>query len=129
MAESLKIDRTEVDKLADTLVHAAQVAPGEARKVVQKGALKIKTAARASISDSKHFPRLAGAITYETTESDTTITAEIGPERGRPQANLAHIPEYGNSKTPARPYMLPAGEAEAPRFEAAMQALKVPGLE
>lgn len=129
MADSLRFDRSEVDQLADVLANAAGVAPDAARAVVQKGALNIKTDARGRIAGSRHFPRLAAAITYETTVTATGASAEIGPEHGRPQANLGHIPEYGTSRTPARPYMAPAGQAEQPRFERAMQDLKVAGLE
>lgn len=129
MPQSLKFDNDEVAKYADLLVHTADAAPVEVRKVVEKGALNIKNDARRRRSRSRHFPKLARAITYETHMTPSGAWAEVGPEQNRPQGNLAHIPEFGSLRTPPEPYMRPAAERELPRFERAIEALGVKALE
>ncbi len=129
MPESLRFDSADVAKYADLLVDAAGVAPVEARKVVAKGALNIKTDARRRRAGSAYFPLLTRAITYESHETRTGGYAEVGPEQDRPQGDMAHIPEFGALKTPPEPYMRPAAEAELPRFEKAMEAIAVRPLE
>ena len=116
-------ESSSLRQLAADFDQAAEIAPAEARKVVAKGAFNIKTDARRRRSGSRYFPRLPAAITYETGETPTGSWGEIGPEHGKPQATLGHIPEYGTLKTASEPYMAPAGDAERPRFEAAMAAL------
>jgi hypothetical protein len=129
MAQSLKFDTSEVEAYADLLVDSAGVAPKEARKVVAKGALNVKTDARRRRSGSKHFPRLPTAITYDSHETPGGGWAEVGPDHAKPQGELGHIPEYGALKTAPEPYMRPAAEREMPRFEKAMEALAVKGLD
>jgi hypothetical protein len=124
------IDASEVHGLQEMLATAAGVAPKEARKVLQKGLLNIKTDSRRRVSGSEYFRRVAPAITYESHETLTGGWGEVGPEQARAQGNLAWIPELGSLKTPPTPYMRPAGDAERPRFEKAMQDLaeKATGL-
>jgi len=129
MPQSLKFDTVEVAKYADMLVDAAGVAPAEARKAVAKGALNIKTDARRRRSGSKYLPRLAAAITYESQATRTGGWAEVGPEHGKAQGNLGHIPESGTLKNAPEPYMRPAAEAELPRFERAMEAAAAKALD
>ncbi len=129
MAQSLKFESAEVAAYADMLVKVADASIPEARKVVAKGALNIKRDAQRRRSGSRHFPRLASAITYESRETPGGASAEIGPEHGRPQGNLGWIPEFGSLKTAPEPYMRPAGEAELPRFEKAMEAIAVQPLD
>lgn len=129
MAQSLKFDTADVAAFADLLEHAAGAARADARQVVAKGALNVKTDARRRTSGYQHLRRLSAAITYETRETPTAVIAEIGPEQDRPQGNLAHIPEFGSPTSPPTPFMLPAGEAEAPRFARAMEAIGVKAVE
>ena len=126
---TLRFDTSEIAEFGDILVEAAGVAPVEARKVVARGALNVKRDAQHRVSRSPHFPRLARAITYDSHETPTGGWAEIGPDVDRPQGNLGFIPEYGTPTTAPRPYMLPAGQAERPRFEKAMQDLAAETLE
>jgi HK97 gp10 family phage protein len=128
MAE--RIDASEVHDLQQLIGHAAGATPAEARKVLQKGLLNIKADSRRRISGSRHFRRVAAAITYESHETRTGGWGEVGPEQDRPQGNLAWIPEHGSLKTPPQPFMRPAAAAEQPRFEKAMQDLaeKATGL-
>jgi hypothetical protein len=122
-SQSLNFNTAEVEAVADILVHAADVTAAETRKVVAKGALNIKTDARHRISGHPHLRRLPAAVTYDTHETATGAWAEIGPDKNRPQGALGNIAEYGTPKNAPIPFMRPAGEAETPRFERAMQDL------
>jgi hypothetical protein len=123
------LESPELRKLAFDLDRAANVAPAESRKVVAKGALNIKNDARRRRTGSEYFPRLRYAITYESQATPAGGWADVGPEHGKPQGNMGHIPEYGALKTPAEPYMAPAAAAELPRFEKAMEALAAKAIE
>lgn len=123
MAQTLTFDTAEVEAYADMLIDSTGVAPAEARKVVAKGALNIKTDARKRRSGSKHFPKLDRAIDYDTQDTPGGGWAEIGPNHDKPQGNLGHIPEDGALRTAPEPYMRPAAETELPKFEKAMEAL------
>lgn len=130
MAQTLKFDTSELADVADLLVKAPGVAVREARKVVAKGALNIKTDARRRVSGSTYFPRLAAAITYDSHDTPTGAWAEVGPDHAKPQGELGFIRELGTLKSAPEPYMAPAGEAEKPKFEKAMEdlAVKATGL-
>lgn len=129
MTQSLRFDVAEVEAYADMLVDSAGVAPAEARKVVAKGALNIKTDARRRREGSKYFPALGRAITYDSHETPGGGWAEVGPDHAKRQGEMGHIPEYGSLKTAPEPYMRPAAEAELPKFEKAMEALALKGLQ
>jgi HK97 gp10 family phage protein len=124
------IDAEEVHALEKVLVKAEGVAPKEARKVVARGLMNIKVDSRARIAGSKHFPRVAASINYETHVTLTGAWGVVGPEHGRPQANLAFIAENGSLHTAPQPFMRPAVEAEEPKFVKVMEALalKAAGL-
>jgi hypothetical protein len=124
-----KLESPELAKLAFDLDRAANVAPADSRAVVAKGALNIKNDARRRRTGSEYFPKLRAAITYESQATPTGGWADVGPEHGKPQGNMGHIPEYGALKTPPEPYMAPAAAAELPRFEKAMQDLAAKALE
>lgn len=125
----VEFESPELRRLTVDLDTAAKVAPEESRKVVSRGALQIKNDARRRRSGSKYFPRLQYAINYETELTATGAWAEVGPDHGKPQGNMGHIPEYGALKTPPEPYMGPAADAELPRFERAMADLAEKAIE
>lgn len=127
-SQSLHFDTSEVAAVADILVHAAGVAPAEARKVVAKGALNIKTDARKRASGLAHAPAYPNSITYETHETATSAWAEIGPDKDKRQGDLGNLLEYGSTNNAPRPHLGPAAETELPKFEAAMEALAVKAL-
>lgn len=121
----IKFDTSEVAEVAEIIGHAAGVAPAESRKALAKGALNIKTDARRRSSGLAHAPAYPYAITYETHETPAGGWAEIGPDKEKRQGALGNILEYGTVKNPPHPHMLPAGEAEAPKFARAMEDLAV----
>lgn len=114
--------------LAAELEVAAMVAPAETRKVVAKGALNIKRDWQERWSGLKHAPALPAAITYDSHETPTGGWAEIGPDKAKRQGALGNLLEFGSLKNPPRPGGAPALEAEAPKFEKALESLALRSL-
>lgn len=117
------LDARELARYAVTLDRAAEVAPAETRKVVTKGALNIKTSARRRAGGLKHAPAYPRSITYDTRETATSASADIGPDKGKRQGALGNILEYGTLNNEPIPHMGPAADEEQPRFERAMADL------
>lgn len=114
--------------LAADLIASAGKAIVETRAVVQKGALNVKTEAKANVEASApvHNAHAARTITYDTTIKAATIDAEIGYDlRVARSANIGWVLEYGGGKDHSPPH-LDVGralDAEAPRFEAAIDMM------
>jgi hypothetical protein len=105
---------------AALLLSAAEAVAGT-RAVVQKGALNIKTDAKANVQASAptHNAHAAQTITYDTTVKPTTIEAEIGYDlRVSRSANIAWVLEYGGGKDHSPPHLdvSRALDVEEPRF-------------
>lgn len=113
--------------LAADLAREAKIAPAEARKVVQRGALNIKTDWRKRWTGYKHAPRLPYAITYDTRQLGGRIDAEIGPDKDKPQGALGNLFEYGSLNNAPIPGAAPALRTEQPKFEKAMEGLAFRG--
>jgi len=119
------------------LERAAAVTPVETRKVLQKGALNVKTGAQARSRGIGHAPMYPSTITYDTTEKGWTFEAEIGPDpdkqlgggRHRTPGNLGAILEYGTPHSAPIPHLGPALEEERPKFERALEDLGYRSLE
>lgn len=117
-------DVSEVTALAADIAASGKTAIEEARTIVQQGALNIKTRARELAGGMPHAPRYPYSITYDTTVTDTSIEAEIGPDKDLPVGALGNIFEYGTSRHgPYRPHMGVALTEEEPRFERFVDAL------
>jgi hypothetical protein len=112
----------ELDGVGDRL-------PATIRPVVARASLNIKNDARARIGRSPHIPMYASTITYDTEETVTSVTAEIGPDKDktvgggpfRTPGNLGNILEYGTGDTAPIPHLGPALDAEEPRFVRALE--------
>lgn len=124
----IRIGHDDVDRWVLQLDKAASKMPGEAAKVVNRGALQIKKGARERVTGFAHLPRYPYTITYDPYLSLRGPGAEIGPEH-RGQGMLAAIIEYGSPTSAPIPHMLPAVEDELPKFEQAMRDLAVKALE
>lgn len=126
MADSLSVSITGETELLAVLERAITEVTPEARAVVQKGALNVKTEWRKSWTGIKHARRIPYSITYETTFDPGFIGAEIGPEdNAANQGFLGHIFEYGGIHSPPIPGGLPALANEEPRFQAAIEILSL----
>lgn len=89
----------------------------EARKVTAKAALNIKNDAKKKVSGLAHAPHYPRSISYDLAVDELTVTAEIGPDKDRPQGSLGNILEYGTSKNPPYAHLGPALDYEGPNFE------------
>jgi hypothetical protein len=91
------------------------------RAVTAKGALNIKNAARASIlaqTTRKYVKQYPNSITYSVTQSSGSfVSAEIGPDKEKPQGALGNILEFGSPGRPPLPHLVPAWEAEREPYE------------
>lgn len=123
--------RNGLDGLAADLERAAREAPEETRKVTQRGALNIKKDWQEAWSGHPRIRMLPNTVTYDTQQTGTKASAEIGPEHGRPGAALANLIEYefGGIHSAPIPGGGPALERERPRYERALSDLEVRLLE
>jgi hypothetical protein len=115
------IESPEADALAAEFRRIRSRLKPEMRKVAVKAAMNVRDDARALIlaQASKGFvAQYPRSIGYTITESSgSQVTAEIGPDKERPQGALGNILEYGTSKNPPYPHLQPALVAETDRFE------------
>lgn len=110
----------EVTKLAKDLDRAARRAPGQAKKVVAKGANNVKRDARKFSSGLAHAPHYPRSIGYDLEQDGPVTTATVGPDKDLPQGALGNILEYGTVKNAPFAHLGPALDIEGPKFEQAM---------
>lgn len=116
---------SDLGDLADDLRDVAERALEEGRKVVQKGALNVKSDARDLITGYAHLPHYPKSITYDT-DVDAgagAITAHIGPDKDKRQGPLGNLIEFGSIHNGPLPHLNPALDAEETRFERAVADL------
>lgn len=111
--------------LAAEYDEAAGIAPAEARKVVQRGALNIKRDWRKAWTGLSHAPRLPYAVGYDTQITPAGAVAEIGPDKDleNKQGALGNLIEYGSVNNAPKPGGAPALKAEEPKFLQALEDL------
>lgn len=117
---SLGIDVEEIMALVRDLGGVERRVVPAIRKVTAKAAVNIKNDARARIiaqSSGKYVKQYPDSITYDLKESGTEVTAEVGPDKDRPQGPLGNLLEYGTSERPPFPHLQPAFEAELDPYE------------
>ncbi len=110
-------DVRQLDALAaDLATSHAEILQAET-PVVAKGALNIKNAAKNLASAiGPHAKLYPGSISYDIATTATTVIAEIGPDKDRPQGPLGNILEFGTSNNPPHPHLGPSLDAEAQPF-------------
>ncbi|QLQ37988.1 hypothetical protein [Micromonospora robiginosa] len=121
----MEIDTRELRQLEYDFAEVVTAAPQEARKVVQRAVLNIKTDAQRRVGGLRHAPAYPRSISYDTRETPVGPEAEIGPDKGRRQGALGNLIEFGSVNNAPRPHINPAADAELPRFERAMEDLAV----
>lgn len=113
----------ETEALAADLVAAPARLMAGLPAVVSKGALNIKNDWRASASGLKHAPQYPNSINYDISASPDGTSAEIGPDKDKPQGPLGNLLEFGSANNAPHLDGQRALDAEAPRFEAAVEDL------
>ena len=121
------IDFSEVRALSVSLGQAGQRLPADARKVVSKGALNIKTETIAAIP-GRYWGPLKAAVSYTMSGNKFISSAKVGYDDAG-QGELAGIYEFGSSRRAPHPTLYPAADAEAPRFEKALADLAAKAIE
>jgi hypothetical protein len=125
----LSVTVSGMDEWETVLAKAdADVIP-RARDVVSKGALNVKEDWRERWSGLKHAPSLQYAVTYDTAEEGTRLSAEIGPDKDKRQGALGNLLEFGSVNNAPHPAGSPALDVEQPRFEKAIEDLGLQLLE
>lgn len=109
-------DFSELDRWSDVLATAGPITRAQARGVIAKGALNIKTEARANAPGGIYAPWYPSSINYDVTVVPEGYEAEIGPAEGRKQWGLGNLLEYGSSHNPPHPHLEPALDHEEPKF-------------
>lgn len=110
-------DTTDLRSFAADLTHAGPEVIHDAVNVLHKGAGSIVTEAR-ELAPTERLRAYQRTITYDLELDGTTVAVEIGPDRDiNGQAKLAHLFEFGSSRTDPKPHLLPAFEHEVPAVE------------
>jgi hypothetical protein len=118
-----------LDELIVALTVASDEIVDEVEKVVSKGCLNIKREAARRWSGYAHLPHLPRAVDYDVTRDGDTVTGEVGPNKAKLQGGLGAYIEFGTIHSGPIPAMMPAADAEAPRFERALADVAVELIE
>lgn len=111
-----------LDELRADLRDAPQRVQKRAAASVAKGAHNIKQTAQQLAPTGPYLPQYAASISYDLgfVFASGELSAEIGPDKDRPQGALGNIVEYGTSKTPPQAHLGPAFDLEQPKFVKAL---------
>lgn len=109
------------------LIHDLTEAPRKVQrgvdKVVIKGAVNIKNDWRQRAEGSRHAPLYPASITFDAEWKRGAYEAEIGPDKDLPQGALGNLLTYGSANNPPSGDDVAVLDAEAPKFEKAMENL------
>lgn len=124
MAEGVDLNMASVVAAAADLGRIKERLFPVMKAVTARGALNIKNDARNRIqsqTEAKYVKQYPYSITYDiTVASGTEIEAEIGPDQRKPQGPLGVVLEFPTPHSPAKPHLIPACDAEAPKYEEQM---------
>lgn len=125
MADSFKVDSSELDQLAADLGQVSHNAGPNVRKAITVTSLKVKTDWQAPLKGSKTLPGLPYAITFDITTFQgfgaSVIKAEIGFDKDRNQGPLGNISEYGAPTITGRGYGLKALQTNESDFQKGLE--------
>jgi len=114
-------DLGDLRRLVADLSTAPERLTGAIDRVVEKGALNIKTDWRGAVGGSEHFKHLQFALGYDRIRGVDFLGADIGYDKARVQGSLGNIDEFGTADKPGRLAGQHALDAEEPRFLAALE--------
>lgn len=116
---NVTVDTSELDQWADDIRASQAQLKDETNAILRR-------AGKGAVRDSKAWVNTAGRYTKHyrraitLTEIPRELAVEYGPERGRKQAFLGKILEFGTDTNPPHPHLIPAGEAAMPVIEGAV---------
>lgn len=95
---SINANTRQLDGLAGVFRYNGARAQLQARAVVARGALNVKNGWRANAvaSSGRHARLYPASISYEMRPHPTGASAEIGPDKGKPQGALGNLLEFGS---------------------------------
>lgn len=122
MTDGISSDFHELDNLAADLGEVAATSGPFIRKAVEVTARKVKDTWRDKLKGEPHLPHAPSAIGYDIKAAPgevSTITAEIGAERGKLQAPIVTVIEFGSPSNNLAPrgFGLAALQANQGDFE------------
>jgi hypothetical protein len=99
MPDGVQFDFSDIQKLAADLGDVPKDAGKRIRQATEISARKVKDAWKEKLKGTEDVPHGAYTITYDLDakpgQDASTITAEIGSERGRAQAPIVTVIEFG----------------------------------
>ncbi|GAA2484605.1 hypothetical protein GCM10010406_21090 [Streptomyces thermolineatus] len=115
---------------AQALASNERAAARQMRAVVTRGALNVKRDWQAgAVATARRHARLYPAsVSYDVTPLPGGATAEIGPDKGRPQGALGNLLEFGSVHNPPHNDGGRALLAEEPRFAAQAAQVAARGM-
>jgi hypothetical protein len=120
-----EINVRELVQLARVLEENLAEAEPQIAAIVTRGALNVKNGwrANATVTAGRHARRYPSSVSYDVTPIPGGASAEIGPDKGRPQGALGNLLEFGSANNPPHNDGGRALATEAPQFEARVEAL------
>lgn len=138
MPDGYSIDSADLSRLSAQLGEVPQRSGPFLRKALEVTARNVRDTARKNATGMAHAPAFPASITYDLTGSGdrstgSNLTAEIGPDKDRPQGALGNLIEYGSVNNTPQGIMHGALQANETDFETGIQtaiddALKGLGL-
>lgn len=154
MPDGMRIDSSELDKLAADLGQVPAESGENLRKAIEVTARNVKDTAKRNATGMAHAPAFPHSITYDvgvgyeqsigqqamsviqggiSSARVSVLRAEIGPDKERPQGALGNLIEYGSVHNPPQGIMHGALQENEADFErgaekAIEDALKKAGL-
>lgn len=148
------IDNSDLSKLSADLGSLPRAAGPFLHQAVEVTARNVRDTARENATGMAHAPAFPHSITYDvgigyaqnfgdsvasvlaggiSSAQSSTFSAEIGPDKGRPQGALGNLIEYGSVNNPPQGIMHGALQANEADFEKGVEkaiddALKKVGL-
>jgi hypothetical protein len=110
MADEIVFDFSALGSLAANLGDAPKGTEAKVRKAVEVSARNVKDTWAKKLAGSAQLPMLGRSVTYDVTGGKAIraaeITADIGPDKDRPQGPLGNFSEFGKPGQPGRGYGL-----------------------
>lgn len=122
---SINANTRQLNALAAVFRTNAVRAQVQARAVVERGALNVKRGWRANATTTagRHARLYPSSISYDMRPHPTGASAEIGPDKTRPQGALGNLLEFGSVKNPPHMDGARALAAEQAAFMAHVAAI------
>lgn len=126
MSDGFSLDVGDLLRFGDDLVAAADELLDKVKPVVARGALNIKMSMQDDMKQSEHFKQVARSITYDVSQGQGWVEAEIGPKTaGQVVGDLAHLAYFGGAHGGGGTVRDPQGalDDEADNFEQALDKI------